>query len=100
MKVPEVKISKVSYSPYLYYNRQKSAGSDIEWGRGFYIGEVHTVSIYSSTGFNDRPPSTDLEIKINDYVYQRRYTKTFSDAGLKLICARFIKDVINLYEMD
>lgn len=63
--------------------------------KGIYTGSEVTVTVDVLVNWiTSQPNLVILNATHKGYNYQRNYGCTFSDHGLKLICARFVKDVL------
>lgn len=80
-----------------YGNSLRITRRDGKWKYdGFYIGNHVTIDVdgYAQYGGTIQD-HTILVANYNGHRYQRTYNDTFSDHGLKMICARFQKDVLS-----
>jgi hypothetical protein len=60
---------------------------------GYYINDKSAATHWAVTG--DDGTFTIITVTHNKKIYNRRYEKAFSDHGLKLVCSKMIRDVIN-----
>lgn len=79
----------------LSVDRQKDENNNLTYGDGYYRHkDGWCVRIYFDNGYNTRSASTTLDCNYNGYCYIKTYQCLFSDSGLSLICAKFIKQII------
>lgn len=72
------------------YNEMKMSGS--YWhAHGCYISNLGTVR-YSTGEYRDGP-NTTLVVLMPKTVNERVFKRVYSEHGLKLICAKFLKDL-------
>lgn len=99
--MPQIHVSKSYYPTFIFEKTYDPTDKKVWWARGAYINmNGNAVSFYMQPAYGNIGDSTTLFFTHDGKDYRRNYDKTFSEHGLKLICAKLIRDVLNEKEHE